>query len=412
MNRLPFARRAAEFGVMPLNLPYVWIGFQCYTITGVTEMSTVRIFVSHSSKDKNFAEMVVAGLRDPRLDPWIDSEQIFAGDDIFDKLGEGLQSMDILVFLVSRSSLQSEWVALEVKYAVKRELEERRALILPYIIDDTPVNDIPWFLSHRDAIRVSTDATGVEQTVQGVQRALERRVSREQQEDVRAVKFRSDPRVEELIADVGVGDWDAAYDAALRLLSITETSGDNELFQSLLKYVDYPEDDDLRWGALLTIESFAQLAPWLYDRELLFCLGHHPDFSVRSSAASICMDLVNSAPHKVPIDLLLKLARFDEDWYVMAPATAALKALCASRPAIQRVFFNWLHSDDPAEREHAASAIADIAHEEPEILEPGELTQEATRLKEIGDHVASGIIAEVIPLVANVERGFRFKYGL
>jgi hypothetical protein len=376
-------------------------------------MRSARIFVSHSHNDKAFAEMVVSGLRGPQLQPWIDSEQIFAGDDIFDKIGESLRVLDVLIFLISQYSLQSEWVALEVKYAVKRELDEKRALVLPFIIDETPVKTLPWFLAHRNVSRVSPNASGVERIVRAVYRALERRVSPILEAKKDAEPFKPDPRVEALISDVGVGDWDAAYDAALRLLGFTQSSGNNDLFQALLKYVDYPDkDNDLLWGALLTIESFAQLAPWLFDHELLCQLGSHPDFSVRSMAASICLEFAQFAPDKVPIDLLLKLARFDEDWYVEAPATAALKSLSASRPAVQLVFLKWLHSDDPLEREHAASAIASIARKEPEILDPQELSQEAIRLQQIGDRIASEILAEVLPLIQKAERGFRFKYGL
>jgi hypothetical protein len=180
----------------------------------------------------------------------------------------------------------------------------------------------------------------------------------------------------------------------------------------LLGYMDCPPDDDLLWSALLTIESFAQLAPWLYTRDVLFRLGEHPNSTVRSSAASICMEFANSSPDLVPTDLALRLARFDEDWYVMAPATAALKALCSSRPVVLKAFFNLLYSKDPSEREYSASAIADIAHTEPEILDPGELSEASKRLQQIGDKLAASIIAESVPGVRAVDRRFRYKYGL
>jgi len=371
-----------------------------------------RVFISHSSHNNEFAHLLASRLRDPDVLPWIDTEQIYAGDDILDQLGEGLSRMDILVFLASEHSLASEWVDLEVKYAYIKELSEKRALILPFIIDNTHIRDIPWFLQHRNATRVSPDPSGVETIVKHVHHVLDRRNIPEFTRSDMAARFVRDSRIEELIANVGIGDWDAAYDAALQLHSFTQPSGFNELFPSLLVYIDYPEDDDRRWGALLTIEAFAQLAPWLYTRAVLFRLGEHSDFSVRSSAASICMELASIAPHLVPTDLAFKLSRFDEDWYVMAPALAALKALCSSRPIVIRAFFNLLHSDYPYEREHAASAIADIAHTEPEILDQGELSIEARRLQQIGDELAASIIADATTSVQDVDQQFRYKYGL
>lgn len=77
-----------------------------------------RAFISHSTTDKEFAKLVVEKLRGPDLASWIDHEQIIAGDDILDKIGEGLTTMDILIFLVSKESLESAWVDHEVKQLV------------------------------------------------------------------------------------------------------------------------------------------------------------------------------------------------------------------------------------------------------------------------------------------------------
>jgi len=341
--------------------------------------------------------------------PWIDSEQIVTGDDIFDRLGQGLQSMDVMVFLVSKASLESEWVKREVKYAIKKEIIERRLLVLPFIIDDTPTDALPWFLSSRNVSHGAADASGVEHIVNAVHQALERRsvVAETSSEES---EFSYDPRVDRLIENVGLGDWNAARDAAIEMLKATDEFGENELFEALLTYIDCL-DEDLRWGAIITIESFAQLAPWLIDRKLLTRMANHPDFSTRSSAASICFDLAYFAPDRVPVDVLLKLSMHDEDWYVMTPATAALKAMARWRPAVLRVFFSRLRSADPDAREHAAQALADIAREEPELLEREELAHELSRLEQMGDRAARGYIAEGLSRVQQADRSGPYRYG-
>jgi hypothetical protein len=124
------------------------------------------------------------------------------------------------------------------------------------------------------------------------------------------------------------------------------------------------------------------------------------------------MEFASYAPELVPTDLAMRLARYDEDWYVMAPATACLKALCSSRPILVTHFLALLQSDTPAKREYAATALAEIAEKEPEILESEELDAEISRLLGIGDKLSAGILAESLPLIKQAKRGFRYKYGL
>ena len=226
------------------------------------------------------------------------------------------------------------------------------------------------------------------------------------------LQFKEDPRIDKLLANVGIGDWDYARDAAIEILKTTNESGQNELFESLLGYQEHPYNEDIRWSSLITIESFIELAPWLLDRKLLVRMANHKDFSIRSSAASICMSFSQFAPDRIPMDILLKLASPYEDWYVRSPAVAALKAMAYQRQSVLRIFFKQLHDSDPNVREYAAAAIVDIARTEPEILDPTELDRELLRLKQIGDHASETYIAEAIPKVKRVKRSVPYKYGL
>ncbi len=112
------------------------------------------------------------------------------------------------------------------------------------------------------------------------------------------------------------------------------------------------------------------------------------------------------------MDILLRLARYDEEWYVMAPALAALKAMARERPAVLYVFFKQLHSSNPEVRGYAAHALVDIANNEPEILDPGKLKQELSRLKRIGDNMAAEYIDEALSKVGQVEHRSGYKYSI
>lgn len=374
-------------------------------------MKPSRIFISHSSLDKAFVQSVVASLRTSDMSPWIDREQIITGDDIFDQLEDGLRSMDVLIFLISQSSLESGWVDREVKFAAEREIKEKRILIFPFIIDGTPIDALPWFLNHRHAPHIGQNRGGVEFILTSLRTALERRTKKDTKRMPQNDTFKRSSQIDRILKNVNLGDWRAAGRAAIEIVVATDKSGDNHLFRALADYPNHLNDDDC-WPILMTLESCIQLAPWLASRELLYSMGKHPNFAVRSAAASICLDLAQFAPDRVPFDILLGLSVHNEDWYVQAPATAALKSMAQSQPAILEVFLMRLRSNDPQARAHAASALADIAEREPEILNGEELTSELGRLEKLGDKESIDYVAKALSKVQIINKTIRYKYGI
>lgn len=224
-------------------------------------------------------------------------------------------------------------------------------------------------------------------------------------------KFQRDPQIDRLIDGVILGSYETTVRPAIEIVRATDADGHNELFLKLLDYQDC-EDPEVLSKAMPTIEACVQFAPQLIDHSKLSRMAGNADFSVRSSAASICMDLAQFAPDRVPVDLLIKLSVYSEDWYVETPANAALKAMARSMPAVLRIFFARLQSQDAEERVHAARALREIAKREPEILDPDELKTELSRLRALGDKKASAAIAEVLPRVQRSPRIKGYKYGL
>lgn len=221
-----------------------------------------------------------------------------------------------------------------------------------------------------------------------------------------------DSRIEGLVKGVRLSDWDAAGRAALEILKTTDSVGGNELFQSLLDYQLRVEDQDALWGAVQTIESCAEFAPSLINHEVLSRMTDHANFTVRACAANVCMNLAQYAPDRIPVDILMRLSVHDEDWYVQAPANAALKAMVRAMPAVLRIFFNRLQGPDHEERMHAAYALADIAEKEPELLEPSELKKESSRLLKAGDKEAADCIAKALSKVQAAPHRNGYKYGI
>jgi nucleoside phosphorylase len=224
--------------------------------------------------------------------------------------------------------------------------------------------------------------------------------------------FVRDPQIDSLIANVRFGELKTSAQPALEILRTTDSAGRNQLFEKLLSYQDCPDGEEVFWKALGTIEACCEFAPWLLNRQAIFRMAAHENFSVRSSAAFICMNLAQYAPGVVPLDILERLAVHDEDWYVQAPANAALKAMVRSIPATLHIFYSRLHSSDLEEREHAASALADIAKKEPELLDAEQLRSEIARLGKLGDTGALARLKKALIEVQKTKRAEGYRYGI
>jgi len=372
----------------------------------------LRVFISHASSDKPFAERVATALQNNAINPWIDKEQIRVGDDVLEKLGDGLRTMDLLVLIVSKRSLRSRWVDRELKFAVRREIDQRKILILPFIIDSTQSNELPWYLHHLRAERVPSDNHGIAAILESVIAKGSRRVAKAKHCSRKRPMVTADPKVDKLIRNIGLGEWKKATAAALQILSYTDAAGANQIFEALLQYQDLSDNDEKFWPSLHVIEECAELNPDLMDRLTLNKMAGHPDFSVRSAAASICWRWAQFAPDRVPIDMLLSLSKYDEDWYVQAPANAALKDMAGSVPGVLEIFYSRVRSSDPEEREHAAACILDVATQEPSLLDKDDLKNAFSQLKKLKDRNALSFVRRSIAKVKGKRRRNRSKYGL
>jgi len=369
-----------------------------------------KIFISHSGSDKAFANLVAKRLSEAELDTWVDTKDIWVGSDILRQIGDGLATMDLLILIVSQAALQSGWVEREIAYATMREIDKAETLILPFIVDQTPFSDLPWYIHSRHARRILPDLAGAAVIAEAAKNVLARRM-KPQASGSPAPSFARDPKVDQLIRNVEAGDWRAADRAAIEVAKETDENGRNSVFESLLDYQD-TDDDDLLWQALPTIESAATLAPSLLSRRQLNRLASHRNFSVRRTAASICHDWAVAFPQLVPIDILLKLAVPDEDWYVEAPAVAALKTLARTVPPVLQIFLTRLGSPNADERNQAAQAIAEIAEQEPELLDAGELQGHFEGLERSGDHGSAEYLSQALDRAKIAKPMSRYKYGI
>ena len=95
------------------------------------------MFISHSWKDKPIARRIGNDLRKYGVDVWIDEASIKIGDSLISKIREGIDKVDFLVALISRNSIESEWVTKELDIAMNQEISNKRVKVLPVLLDDS-----------------------------------------------------------------------------------------------------------------------------------------------------------------------------------------------------------------------------------------------------------------------------------
>ena len=95
----------------------------------------MRVFVSHSSKDKPAVIAFAEALRAYGFEPWVDKWEIGPTDSIVGSINQGLQDADACIIVFSKNSRDSHWIDAEVSYLTWARLEEKKPLI-PVILGE------------------------------------------------------------------------------------------------------------------------------------------------------------------------------------------------------------------------------------------------------------------------------------
>ena len=96
-----------------------------------------RLFLSHSSSDKQFVRRLVADLKALNLNVWIDEQELRVGDSIVQGISAALTATDYLLIVLSEASTKSKWVQAELNAALMAQLSNGGTVVLPVRIDDS-----------------------------------------------------------------------------------------------------------------------------------------------------------------------------------------------------------------------------------------------------------------------------------
>jgi len=95
-----------------------------------------KIFISYSSKDKEFVEILLEKFIDKNIEFWFDEKDIKIGDKIQNEISNGLHSCDKFLLICSKHSLKSWWVDRELDEALQYESRSIGNKLIPINLDD------------------------------------------------------------------------------------------------------------------------------------------------------------------------------------------------------------------------------------------------------------------------------------
>ncbi len=96
----------------------------------------MKVFISYCHADKEFVDKLAINLVKSNIPIWLDRWELKVGDSITQKIQEVLSESDYLLMVFSKQSIESDWVKREMTAGLLREIEEKRAIILPVLLED------------------------------------------------------------------------------------------------------------------------------------------------------------------------------------------------------------------------------------------------------------------------------------
>jgi hypothetical protein len=108
-------------------------------------------FISYSTKDREFAERLHADLQNKGVRCWFAPHDLPIGAKTWDAIDEAIKLRDKLLLILSKNSIDSDWVEDEVQKAFAEERDRKQPILFPVRVDDAVIETPePWARKLRD----------------------------------------------------------------------------------------------------------------------------------------------------------------------------------------------------------------------------------------------------------------------
>jgi 2-polyprenyl-3-methyl-5-hydroxy-6-metoxy-1,4-benzoquinol methylase len=102
----------------------------------------MKIFISHSSKNKTVVRKLVQDLRKNNVDVWFDEDDVDVGDSLITEIQKGIKESDFLAIWLTKESVESGWVTREWETKLMDEINNKRISVFPLLAEDVEVPDM------------------------------------------------------------------------------------------------------------------------------------------------------------------------------------------------------------------------------------------------------------------------------
>ena len=153
----------------------------------------MKVFLSHSTRDKDFVEKLAAAMTASGFDPWRCEVDIERGANFVAKISKGLKQADLTLLVWSPDAANSPWTEEEWTAVLKQQVEQSRIRFGIIMLREYPLPPLLHTKNYIDA-RASHDA-GIRDTLEW----LERRQSAQRLSGLKAPIYLPDYRPQDFV---------------------------------------------------------------------------------------------------------------------------------------------------------------------------------------------------------------------
>lgn len=127
------------------GVPETFIASIPSLITAMKPIQFYSCFISYSHKDEAFAKRLHADLQAKGVRCWFAPEEMKIGDKIRPVIDQAIRVYDKLLLVLSKNSIDSDWVEKEVETAFEKEKQPGRVVLFPVRLDEKVMDtDEAW----------------------------------------------------------------------------------------------------------------------------------------------------------------------------------------------------------------------------------------------------------------------------
>ena len=104
-----------------------------------------QVFLSHSSKDRNFVLRLARTLKRHGIPYWYSATHIAVAKQWHDEIGKALSRCDWFLVVLTPDAIKSAWVKRELLFALNDNRYKQR--IIPLMLKNCSFSDLSWTLS-------------------------------------------------------------------------------------------------------------------------------------------------------------------------------------------------------------------------------------------------------------------------